>query len=90
MASSNVNTYYHNKLFLVLKSSVAPRLRISGLIFIAVAFFACTTLPEPEMKTLTLAYDPNPDARLAVASRNLTEEVDEGGWDLNVDLSPKR
>jgi putative cardiolipin synthase len=39
---------------------------------------ACSTLPEPEMKTLTLAYEPHPDARLATLTRELTEEENDG------------
>ena len=39
---------------------------------------SCATLPTPEMKTLTLAYEPHSDSRLATVSRGLIEEVDDG------------
>jgi putative cardiolipin synthase len=53
-------------------------LRIIWLIFIAFMFFACASLPEPERKTLTLAYEPHPESRLAVLAHDLVEESDEG------------
>jgi putative cardiolipin synthase len=57
---------------------VVQNLKIIWLLLITLLFLACTTLPEPEMKTLTLAYDPHPDSRLAVVSRNLIKDMDEG------------
>ena len=48
------------------------------LLLITWLLLACTTLPEPGMKTLTLAYEPHPDSRLAVAARDLIAERDEG------------
>jgi putative cardiolipin synthase len=56
----------------------AQNLRIFWLLLIALVFLACTTLPNPQMKTLTLAYEPHPDTRLAVVTRDLTAEVEEG------------
>jgi len=41
------------------------------LILIAVVLVACTTLPKPETKSLTLAYEPHPERRLAVFTRDL-------------------
>ena len=38
---------------------------------IAVVLLACTTLPKPEMKSLTLAYEPQPQRQLAVVTRDL-------------------
>ena len=38
---------------------------------IAVVLLACTTLPKPEMKSLTLAYEPRPERRLVAVSRDL-------------------
>ncbi len=58
--------------------NVVQNLKIIWLLLITLLFLACTTLPEPEMKTLTLAYDPHPDSRLAVVSRNLINDMDEG------------
>ncbi len=57
---------------------VVQNLKIIWLLLITLLFLACTTLPEPEMKTLTLAYDPHPESRLAVVSRNLINDMDEG------------
>ena len=42
---------------------------------IAVALLACTTLPKPGIKSLTLAYEPHPDRRLAAVSRDLLKGV---------------
>jgi putative cardiolipin synthase len=39
--------------------------------FIAVVLLACTTLPKPEIKSLTLAYEPHPERRLAAVTRDL-------------------
>ena len=53
--------------------------KTSGLFLIVFIFLACTTLPEPQIKTLTLAYEPDPDSRLAVVSRDLTADQSDGG-----------
>ena len=47
------------------------------LLLIAFALFACTTLPKPEMKTLTVAYDPHPERPLATAARDLLKDLDD-------------
>lgn len=57
---------------------ILPNLKLFWLPFIAVFFFACMTLPKPEMKTLTLSYEPHPESQLAVASLNLLEDLDDG------------
>jgi putative cardiolipin synthase len=56
---------------------VAQKLRIFWLLLITLVFLACTTLPKPEMKTLTLAYEPHPDSQLAVVSHDLLEDTDD-------------
>jgi putative cardiolipin synthase len=56
----------------------ARNLTIFWLLLITWLLLACTTLPEPGVRTLTLAYEPHPDSRLAVVARNLTEDMDEG------------
>ena len=61
-----------------LRYEAIQNLRIFWILLIVLVFVACTTLPEPQMKTLTLAYEPHPDARLAAVSRDLTAEVSEG------------
>ena len=58
-----------------LKFSIVRNLRILWLLLFAFAFFACATLPEPEMKTITFSYDPHPDSRLSKVTRNLTEDT---------------
>jgi cardiolipin synthase C len=61
-----------------IESKAAQGLRIIGLLIITLVFLACTTLPKPEIKTLTLAYEPHPDSPLAVASRDLIEDMNDG------------
>jgi len=56
----------------------ARNLGIFSLLLIAWLLAACTTLPDPGMKTLTLAYEPHPDSRLAIAARDLTAGMEEG------------
>jgi putative cardiolipin synthase len=60
-----------------LRTSAGRSLPIFWLLLVAWLFLACTTLPAPEMKTVTLAYDPHPRSRLAVAARDLTRDRDE-------------
>jgi len=57
---------------------IVQNLRILGLLLITLAFLACATLPEPQTKTMSFSYDPHPDSRLAVVTRNLIEDADEG------------
>jgi putative cardiolipin synthase len=57
---------------------VSRNLKFYWLLFITVFFLACTTLPKPEMKTITLAYEPHPEGQLAVASSNFLKDNDEG------------
>ncbi len=40
---------------------------------VSALFLACTTLPKPEQKTLTAAYEPHSQRRLAVTARDLLE-----------------
>jgi putative cardiolipin synthase len=55
-----------------LRVGPARNLGIFWLLLIIWLLLACTTLPDPGMKTLTLAYEPHPDSRLAIVSRDLT------------------
>ena len=48
------------------------------LCIVVVLFTACTTLPKPERKTLTAAYEPHPQRRLALATRDLLMDMDSG------------
>ena len=56
--------------------------RIFSSLVIIFLFFSCTTLPEPEFRTKTLAFEPHPDARLAIAATRLTEGkgIDRSGF----------
>jgi hypothetical protein len=45
---------------------------------ITVVLLACISLPEPEIKFTTLAYEPHPERRLAVAIRNILKGEDPG------------
>ncbi len=78
MDKSKFNPAFKHLLPHSLRFGVAQNLKIIWLLLITLLILACTTLPEPEMKTLTLAYDPHPDSRLAVVSRNLIADVDDG------------
>jgi phosphatidylserine/phosphatidylglycerophosphate/cardiolipin synthase-like enzyme len=49
---------------------------ILWLLFFTVAFCACTTLPEPETKNISYAYEPLPDRKLAVSTRDLLKDRD--------------
>ena len=55
------------------RSLIQPgrNLVLLGLSLIAILLFACTTLPKPEIKRLTLAHEPHPERRLAVAAQDL-------------------
>ena len=48
------------------------------LVLIVLILAACATLPTPEGKTPSYAYDPPPDNRLAVMTREWVEDVDQG------------
>ncbi len=54
----------------------ARNLRILWLLLITLVFLACATLPTPETKTISFSYEPHPDSRLAVVTRNLIENTD--------------
>jgi len=56
----------------------AQNLKIFWFLLITFVFLACTSLPDPGVKTLTLAYEPHPDSRLAVVTRDLLEDMDYG------------
>jgi putative cardiolipin synthase len=43
-----------------------------------VVLLACISLPEPELKFTTLAYEPHPVRRLAVATRSILKGEDPG------------
>ena len=57
---------------------IAQNLRSLWLLLIALVFLGCTTLPTPETKTISFSYEPHPDSRLAVVTRNLLEDAEDG------------
>ena len=61
-----------------LKPGIVQNLKPIWLFLIALLFLACASLPTPERKIPSHAYDPPPDSRLAVVSRDLIEDADEG------------
>jgi putative cardiolipin synthase len=78
MTKTKIEYLFRPKMRDQLKYRAVQKLRTFRILAVALVFFACTTLPEPQMKTLTLAYEPHPDTHLAVVSRDLTAEVREG------------
>ncbi|CAB1057383.1 Cardiolipin synthase (EC phosphatidylethanolamine-utilizing, bacterial type ClsC [Olavius sp. associated proteobacterium Delta 1] len=58
-----------------LRVGPARNLGVFWLLLIAWLLLACTTLPDPGIKTLTLAYEPHPDSRLAIVSRDLIADT---------------
>jgi hypothetical protein len=60
------------------KVGLASTAKILSILLLIWMLLARTTLPEPEMKTMTLSYEPHPDTRLATVTRDLIEE-EEGG-----------
>jgi len=78
MVRSKFNPVINPVLALIRESIILENFRIFWLLLITLVFVACTTLPDPGTKTLTLSYEPHPDSRLAVVAQNLIEDADEG------------
>jgi putative cardiolipin synthase len=78
MVRSKFSSAFNPVLLHRLGFDIVQNLRIFWLLLIALVFLACATLPEPEMKTITYSYDPNPDSRLSVVTRNLITDEDGG------------
>ena len=60
-----------------LKLGIVQNLKPICLFLIALMFLACATLPTPERKIPSHAYDPHPDSRLAAVTRNVLEDVED-------------
>ncbi len=58
--------------------SIVDRLKPIWLVLIVLMLAACATLPTPESKTPSYAYDPPPDSHLAVMTREWVVDVDKG------------
>jgi putative cardiolipin synthase len=54
------------------------RLKPIWLVLIVLLLAACATLPVPEVKTPSYSYDPPPDSRLAVITRDLVQDLNDG------------
>ena len=78
MVRSKIYPAYSHLFFHRLRVGSAQNLTIFWLLLITWLFLSCTTLPDPGMKTLTLAYEPHPDSRLAIVSRDLIADKDVG------------
>ena len=59
-------------------SGIAQGLRIVGILLAISALLACATLPTPEGKIPSYSYEPRPDSRLAVVTRDLIQNSDAG------------
>jgi putative cardiolipin synthase len=57
---------------------IAQGLKIFGILLATWVLLACATLPTPEGKTPSYSYEPRPNNRLAVVTRNLIQNVDDG------------
>ncbi len=78
MVRSKFNPAFNPVLPHRLGFGIAQNLRILWLLLFALVFLACTTLPTPETKTMSFSYEPHPDSRLAVVTRNLIEDAEDG------------
>ena len=58
-----------------LKPGIVHHLRHIGLFMIALVVLSCATLPTPERKIPSHAYDPPSDSRLAVVTRDLLADA---------------
>jgi putative cardiolipin synthase len=59
-------------------SGIAQGRRILGILLATAVLLACATLPTPEGKTPSYSYEPRPDSRLAVVTRDLIQNSDAG------------
>jgi putative cardiolipin synthase len=78
MVGSKFNSAFNPVVPHRLKLGIVHNLKPIWLFLIAVMFLACATLPTPEGKTTSYSYDPPPDSRLSVVTRNLIEDADDG------------
>ena len=60
-----------------INSFVSLSLKPIGLFLIALVFLSCATLPTPERKLPSHAYDPPSDSRLAVITRDFVGDADD-------------
>ena len=78
MDRSKYNPTFYAALSPRLKPGIVQNLWPIWFFLIALMFLACATLPTPEGKTPSYAYDPHPDSRLALVTDNLIKNVDDG------------
>ena len=75
------SSQYHHSNTIISKQTMrdaVKRLKPVWLVLIVLVLAACATLPTPEGKTPSYAYDPPPDSRLAVLTRELVKDMDKG------------
>jgi len=78
MVRSKFHPTFHALSSYRLKLGIVHNLKPIWLFLIALMFLACASLPTPERKMPSHAYDPSPDSRLAVITRNLIEDAEDG------------
>ena len=78
MVRSKFHPTFHALSSYRLKLGIVHNLKPIWLFLIALMFLACASLPTPERKMPSHAYGPSPDSRLAVITRNLIEDAEDG------------
>jgi putative cardiolipin synthase len=78
MVRSKFHPTFHALSSYRLKLGIVHNLKPIWLFLIALMFLACASLPTPERKMPSHAYDPSPDSRLAVITSNLIEDAEDG------------
>ncbi|NNL77282.1 MAG: phospholipase D family protein [Desulfobacterales bacterium] len=72
------NQYNRSNFYVSRFCSAAHILMLLWLSLIVVASNGCQTLPKPETKTISYAYEPHPERKLAVITRDLLKGTDTG------------
>ena len=78
MAKSKYNPAFISVLPHKIGFGIAQGLRIFGILLTTWVLLACATLPTPEGKTPSYAYEPRPNSHLAVVTRDLIQNADAG------------
>ncbi|MGD1972302.1 MAG: phospholipase D family protein [Desulfobacterales bacterium] len=74
------STYHHPNAIIShrIVPGIVRRLKLVWLLLVVLMLVACATLPTPEGKTPSYSYDPPLDSRLAVITRDLVQDVNDG------------
>jgi putative cardiolipin synthase len=78
MVRSKFHPTFHALSFYRRKLGIIYNLKTFWLFLIVSMILACASLPTPERKMPSYAHDPSPDSRLAVITRNLIENTEDG------------